>query len=617
MNITSAHLRVSFYSKSIDGKLVKFVIGGETRIFKFSAFSAVNISIGGKMKQLRVEEHFCDVCVIGGGLAGCMAAIRAAELCDEVILVDKSNPERSGCAATGIDHIWGYFPEVQKAEGITLDDLVMDHVENIAKGLINKDVIHYIAKTSLDRILDLERFGARIRYEDSSLPGKFRLQYQLHSCRNTLHFDGRDVKRCLTDAVRQRGVKIADRVMATDLLVYDGQVAGSVGYGTRTGILHLFRAKAVVMATGRPNRLYKNATGLVFNTRMPPSLTGDGKAAMFRAGAELINMEFVSIPGRWSSRNFIRGGGLPGGSYQPPGIGLNALGEVIRPRNHEIEAYGEKWRGVSTRFGTGKTFMPELKAGRGPIYADMSWGSQEDQDYMRWAVSNEGSGTGFYHVMEQYGLDFRKQKIEIYPLEPEHSGAAAGGPIVDSRCQTTIPGLFASGDEAGGIPQSVVPGALTMGYLAAESAVEFAKSVKTIPEGIGEAPVREFCQDIMNRQKGDPWEDVQATIQNIMTDYNIELKSETMADRGLECLHYLKGAMRMKADTPHEMTHCLEMRNLIECAEIILRSTIERKESRAPIFTRKDFPEKDDENFFCFLGQRLEGERVIFEKHSP
>jgi succinate dehydrogenase/fumarate reductase flavoprotein subunit len=121
----------------------------------------------------------------------------------------------------------------------------------------------------------------------------------------------------------------------------------------------------------------------------------------------------------------------------------------------------------------------------------------------------------------------------------------------------------------------------------------------------------------MNRQKGDPWEDVQATIQNIMTDYNIELKSETMARRGLECLHYLKDAMHMKADTPHEMTHCLEMRNLIECAEIILRSTIERKESRAPIFIRKDFPEKDDENFFCFLGQRLEGERVIFEKHSP
>jgi len=391
-----------------------------------------------------------------------MAAIRAAELDDQVILLDKSNPERSGCAATGIDHIWAYFPEIQEAEGVSLDDLVQDHVENIAKGLINRKILHYIAETSLDRILDLERFGARIRYDDSTLPGRFRLQYQLHRCRNTLHFDGRDVKRLLVRAARARGVEILGRIMVADLLIRDGQIAGAVGYGTRDGRLHLFRSKAVVMATGRPNRLYKTETGLAFNTRMPPALTGDGKAAMFRAGAEIINMEFVSIPGRWSSKNLVRGGGLPGGSYQPPGIGLNAFGEVIRPRNHELESYGEKWQGTSTGTGTGRTFMSELKAGRGPIFADMSWGSEADQEYMRWALSNEGSGSALLHLMDRYNLDFRRHKIEISPLEPEHSAAAAGGPIIDSNCQTTLPGLFAAGDEAGGIPQSVVPGALTM-----------------------------------------------------------------------------------------------------------------------------------------------------------
>ena len=93
---------------------------------------------------------------------------------------------------------------------------------------------------------------------------------------------------------------------------------------------------------------------------------------------------------------------------------------------------------------------------------------------MRWAISNEGSGSAFLHIMEQYGLGFRHNKIEIYPLEPEHSAASAGGPIIDGRCQTTTPGLFAAGDEAGGIPQSVGPGALTMGYLAAESAMSTA-----------------------------------------------------------------------------------------------------------------------------------------------
>ncbi len=574
------------------------------------------------MKKVEIQEHTCEICVVGGGLAGCMAAIRAGELTDSIILVDKSNPERSGCAATGVDHIWGYFPEVQKAEGVSLDDLVEDHIQNVAKGLINKKIIRYIAETSFDRILDLERYGVKIRYEDSTLPGKLRLQYQLHNCRNTLHFDGRDVKRFLSKAVRKSGVKILDRVMGTDLLLHDGQIAGAVGYGTRDGQLHLIRAKAVIMATGRPNRLYKPLPGLTFAIRMSPALTGDGKAAMFRAGVELINMEFLSIPGRWSSKNFIRGGGLPRGSYQPPGIGLNALGEVIRPRTHEFEAYGEKWRGRYSLFGTGKTYMSELQAGRGPIYADMSWGSEADQEYMRWAVSNECLGSAFLHVMERYNLDFRWHKIEIWPIEPEHSASAACGPIVDGRCQANITGLFAAGDETGGVPGSVVPGALTMGYLAAESAVEFAGKISNTPQGKGEEPVQELCKQTLSRSKGDPgngdsWEDAQLTIHNIMTDYNVAIRSETMAQRGLECLEYLKKTMHLAASNPHEMTHCLEIRNLIECGQIIFRSTIERKESRGEIFQRKDYPEQDNANWTCFLGQRSENGRVVFKKHKP
>ncbi len=567
------------------------------------------------MRKLEIIEHSCDILVVGGGLAGCMAAVRAGELNDHVILVDKSNPERSGCAATGIDHIWAYFPEVQKEEGVSLDDLVTDHVENFAKGLINREIIRYIAETSLARILDLERFGMKMRYEDSSLPGKFRLQYQFHACRNTLHFDGRDVKRFQTKAVKQRGVEIVDRVMATDLLVRDGQIAGAVGYGTRDGFLHLFRSKAVIMATGRPQRLYRTRSGLVFNTRMPPTLTGDGKAAMFRAGAEIINMELSALPGTaFMTPNFVRGGGLPGGSYQPPGIGVNALGEVIKPRNHELES---KWRGLGTPTGTGKTFLSELKAGRGPVFADMSWGSEEDQAYMRWSISNEGGGSAFLHVMEQYGLDWRRDKIELFPNEPEHSSGSACGPIVDKGCQTTVLGLFAAGDEAGGIPGSVAPGAFTMGHLAAESAVAFAKKVKSIPEGRGKDEVEAFCREIIAREKGDPWEDAQATLQNIMSTYNLEVKSETMAKRGLENLSYLKNTMRLVAANPHEMAHCLEVRNLIECGEMILRATIERKESRHNILRRVDFPEQDDENFFCFLGQRLDNGRVVFQKHSP
>ena len=567
------------------------------------------------MKKTRIQEHTCDLCVVGAGLAGCMAAIRAAQLSDNVMLVDKSHPERSGCAGTGLDHIWGYFPEVQRREGVSLGEMVEDHIQNVAHGLVHKKMLHYIAATSYDRILDLERFGAKIRFEDSNLPGKLRLQYQMHACRNTLHFQGRDVKRILGKAVRKQGARILDRVMVTELLLKDGEIAGAVGLGTRDGAIHLIRAKAVVMATGRANRLYKPYPGLPFAIRMPPALTGDGKAAMFRAGVELINMEFLSIPGRWSSKNLIRGGGLPTGSYQPPGIGVNALGEVIRKRNHDV---GSKTvYGTAKTFATGKSFQGELQDGRGPIYADMSWGSEEDQKYMLWAIENEGLGPGLLHVMDRYGLDFRKHKIELWPIEPEHSAAVAGGPIVDELCQTTVPGLYAAGDEAGGIPGSVAPGAFTMGYLAAESAAGRADKVKTTPAGKGEEQVVAFCNDILNRSDGDPWEDAQQTIHNIMTDYNVHIRSETMANRGLESLEYLENTMRLTAANSHELTHCLEMRNLIECGKIIFRSTIERKESRGKIFERKDYPEQDDTNWFCFLGQKMESGKIAFRKHVP
>jgi succinate dehydrogenase/fumarate reductase flavoprotein subunit len=156
-----------------------------------------------------------------------------------------------------------------------------------------------------------------------------------------------------------------------------------------------------------------------------------------------------------------------------------------------------------------------------------------------------------------------------------------------------------------------------MGYLAAESANALASRMKQTPDGREVEPVAEFCGEIIARREGDPWEDAQATIQNTMTYYNLEIKSETMANRGLENLSYLKNTMRLVAANPHEMTHCLEARNLIECAEMILRATIERKETRFPQLIRVDYPEKDDANFFCFIGQRQEGGKVIFEKHTP
>lgn len=156
-----------------------------------------------------------------------------------------------------------------------------------------------------------------------------------------------------------------------------------------------------------------------------------------------------------------------------------------------------------------------------------------------------------------------------------------------------------------------------MGYLAAESAAKRAGGTGLVADGKGEEELIAFCNEILNRSGGDPWEDAQAAIHNHMSDYNIQIRSETMARRGVECLEYLESTMRLTAASPHELAHCLEIRNLIECGKIIFRSTIERKESRGKTFKRRDYPEQDDANWLCFLGQRLDKGRVRFQKHAP
>lgn len=242
-----------------------------------------------------IETLETDVLVIGGGLAGCMAAIKAAEHDVSVIITEKSNTRASGCAGTGIDHIWAYIPPLHEKMGYSMEDLIESHTKVTAGGFIHPEIIHMIARTSYDRMLNLENFGINFRYKDSDLPGGFRVVTQFHSIPTVFNFEGRDIKRRLTSEAKKRGVKIINRVNMIKLLTTaDGEIAGALGVGTRDGKLYHFKAKTVVLSTGRVNRMTKAYTGVWGNYRLPANETGDGRAMAFRAGVPIINMEFLS-----------------------------------------------------------------------------------------------------------------------------------------------------------------------------------------------------------------------------------------------------------------------------------------------------------------------------------
>jgi succinate dehydrogenase/fumarate reductase flavoprotein subunit len=570
-------------------------------------------------KRLEREIVNCDLLVVGAGLAGCMAAIKGADQGLDTIVVEKANAYRSGAASTGVDHIWAHFPEIQGLIGYTAEDLIEDHMDKVG-GMIHEDLLRTITLNALDRIHDLEKMGVKVRYEDSKLPGGYILVRQIHSVVNTLNFDGRDMKIKMTKEMKKRGAKIINRVMITGLLKKDGIVIGAIGVGTRNKKLYIFKAKAVIMSTARISggRMFNEpgpGAGTAFNVRWPGSETGDGKIAAFNAGAELINLEFSHH--RVNFKNFVRGGGLPYNSYSPAGQGINASGDVIMPQEKDI--FENSDNGI---YNAPKLkLIDELNQGRGPIYCDLTEGTEEEIKFSEWSLTHEGGGYALLHLMKDAGIDFRTHKLEMGPGEIELGNFGAGGIYVDDKCHSTVPGLFAAGDEMGGVPLGCAPGALATGWYAAEQAETYIKDNNTAGDFEEETveQLEALCLSFLEKEDGYRWQDSQIALNRIMSYYATNLKSETMLLRGLENLDYLQNHNDIQATNAHELMRCLEMHNLIENAKLIMQGNLERKESRkiksAPIQTRLDYPEQNDAEWSCALSQRLTEEgNLIFAK---
>jgi len=585
------------------------------------------------MIHLKVLPIETDVLIIGGGIAGCMAAIRAVEQKDlRVTLVEKSNTMASGCAASGIDHIWSYIPPIHEKMGYTMEDMAEDHRQGVAFGFLRKDLFDLIAGTMYERVLDLERFGLNFRYEDSHIPGKFRIVSQFHSVPTSFNFDGKLLKLKLTQEAKRRGVSIINRVQMTDLITACGQISGAVGVGTRTGDIYFVRAKAIVLSSGRSNRLSRNPSGVDFNTRLPAPLSGDGTSMGIRAGLPIINIEFLSSRLLSPCGNYCPNYGDPRNTVQPAARITGDQGNIIVPRTqfYNWENLGkEKIDPVETRgrwledrkiWRGGRGSLPKrVNQGEGPFYLDFSEATEREIDYIAWSIRNEGKGTQFMRYFEEEeGLDLRKNSQEYAGwANRELAGTAAKGLWVDRDLETEIRNLFAAGDEVGGVPWAASPGAFTMGWHAGEMAAKRAMEAKQfLPVDDETVEVRKsVCSEILNRERGFYWREVELYVQNLMDFYCGDVRGEGLLNRGLERLEYAREAP-LKAENPHELSRALEVKSIIDNAELVLRSSIERKESRPRFdFRRVDYPEQDDQNWFVFLAIRKEEvEKYTFAK---
>ena len=581
--------------------------------------------------KLNVISVDTDVLVIGGGLGGCMAAINASNRGVKVAVVDKSNIIASGAAATGIDHVWSYIPPIHEKMGYSMDDMAEDHRLGMSAGFLRKDLFHLVAGTMYERVLDLERFGIRFRYEDGKAPGNFRIVPQFHSVPTSFNFDGAPLKRVLTKEVRKRGAEVFNRVQMLDLLVHDGRVSGAVGVGTRTGDIYVFRAKAVVLATGRANRIGRNLTGYDFNTRIPSPFSGDGQSMAIRAGLPLINMEFLSGRILAPCANYNPNYGDPRNTTQPAARIIDGQGKLLVPRTsfYNWDNLGkEKWSvEIRRQFleerrviaEARRTMVEQHRTGRGPFYLDFSEATDEEKAYIEWSIGNEGKGTQFLrYFLGEEKADLRKNRQEYagYSVR-ELSGYSAVGLWVDEELETEIRNLFGIGDVAGGIPFGASPAAFAMGWHAGETAARRAKEQGGfLPFSHDTVNARKtLCENILGRNRGFHWKEVETYVQNVADFYCGDVRSEPMLRRGLERLEDAKGAP-LKAENPHELARSLDVKSIIDVTEVVLHASMERKETRmAPTpFRRAEYPERDDERWLCFLAIRKEGNNFKFSK---
>lgn len=554
-----------------------------------------------------------DILVIGGGLSGCMAAVNASDHGAEVAIMEKSHTERSGAAGTGNDHFWFYDPEIHEPRGWTIPDMVRDistdgEYGKTKGGLMDQELLEIIAAGTKEAVDRLESWGVRFRY-DKIYPWnlqydapegerRYRIVPQFQSEWDTLNYDGRDIKKRLTEQCLKRGVEIYNRVAGTELLTNDGRVVGAAGVHMHTGEFHVFQSKAVIMATGMDQwRLFKPGSGHWFNSQSPPYITGDGEAMAVRAGAEVFILQAGKTQhhGFQYWRNICRSSPAATTCY-PAGRLVNAEREVMI-RHPAVREPMRKYRqNVEDSVAEGKT----------PFYLDWTDAAEEEIEYALWAYGNEGLCWALREMMKDQDIDFRTHMIELELEEPGRNTGGFLAPFIDTDCKTSMDGLFACSPVqfAGEV---AAPTYVVLGWRSGEKAAEYVKEQPepVLDEAQVESEMKRATQPI-EAEEGYTWQEINLELNQIMEEYkkyvagfNPPGKKDAISFTGLQntldMLHGLKEA-KMKANDPHELVRCNEVLNLIDVGIMMVEAAFE--------------PDQYEHGIW-FLGKMEEGQAVF------
>ncbi|MFJ4618993.1 fumarate reductase/succinate dehydrogenase flavoprotein subunit [Streptomyces sp. NPDC088812] len=532
------------------------------------------------------EELTCDVLVIGGGTAGTMAALTAAERGADVLLLEKAHVRHSGALAMGMDGVNNAVVP-GRAEP---DDYVAE-ITRANDGIVDQSTVRQTATRGFAMVQRLESYGVKFEKDEH---GEYAVRQVHRSGSYVLPMpEGKDVKKVLYRQLRRREmrerIRIENRVMPVRVLTAgegpDRRAVGAAGFHTRTGRFVTVRAGAVILATGACGRLGLPASGYLYGTYENPTNAGDGYAMAYHAGAELTGIECFQI------NPLIK-------DYNGP-----ACAYVANPfGGYQVNRHGERF--VDSDYWSGQMmaeFAAEVASDRGPVYLKLSHLPEESVSALESILhSTERPTRGTFHSGR--GHDYRTHDVEMHISEIGLCGGhSASGVRVDDHARTTVPRLYAAGDLAC-VPHNYMIGAFVYGDLAGADAARYQPYEGELPQDqLREA--HELVYRPLRNPDGPPQTQVEYKLRRFVNDYVAPPKSGARLSLALEAFERMRDDIAaMGAATPHELMRCAEVTFIRDCAEMAARASLARTESRWGLYhDRLDHPRRDDVSWFHHL----------------
>ncbi|WP_313346032.1 FAD-binding protein [Sedimentibacter sp.] len=603
------------------------------------------------------ETMEADVLILGGGIAGCMAAISAAKKGKNVIVVEKAAAKRSGAGGSGCDH-WE-MAATNPCSSVTPEELVEAMMDD--NDGYNNAISHYIeCREGWDRLLDIEKIGGKIRDTDDEFAGamfrdeetKLMFAYDYKS-KITLRIWATTFKPAMEKEMLRLGVRIVNHVAVTSLLTEGGKngarCIGATGINGRTGKFHIFLGKAVVMAMSRPARIWLFSAAYPGLCEFRPmSCIGSGHAMGWKIGAE-FNMMEKSVRAQFSAA---------GRSFPPYSTGNNHntwyAASLIDAEGKEIpyaDRDGNILKEVNERFYPAKGQKYFMKGGniekakypyegpetlpyeqikdkgyKLPLYADLTELPEHERNVI-WGmmVGEEGktkipvyknfTEAGFdssRHVLQCYGSGWTS--AEFLPQERQLFGLP-GGFMNDWKLQTNIPGLFAAGDAL--FASNCYGHAASTGHYAGRHASDYADEkdiVQPYMPQVEDERERVYAPLHTDVDTGITWKELNHAISKAMQSYCGEIKEEMLLRTGMELLKKYEREVVPKAAAanPHELVRLLEVFDILTVSQIIIESSLLRKNNCPKLeFFRSDSNSKEQEPFIII---RNDGEKVVSRK---